>query len=129
EVADAEWQCQVPLEQRSLASDTRDIIPPDRVHYLAEGVHTVRHYKARVAQQVELVRALEHLRHTRTLAAGASATLGQATLDWLDAEIVATEAKLDGDTRVALELLPKLRAEYAADEYVINIRDRAVRYS
>jgi methylmalonyl-CoA mutase len=128
EVGDPDWACKIPPDQRALASDSRDIIPPERIHYLAEVVHTVRSYKARVRQQVEVARELAHLRHTRELAGGAAETLGEATLAWLDEQIAATEAKLDGDTRRALELLPKLRAQYAADEYVVQIRGREVRY-
>jgi len=128
ETGEALWVCKLPPEQRAIASDTRDIIPPERVHYLAEVVHTIRSYKAKVEQQIEVARALDHLRHTRRLAASASAGPGPAALAWLDEQIAATEAKLDGDARRALAQLPKLRAEYAADEYVIKIRDREVRY-
>jgi isobutyryl-CoA mutase len=128
EVAEPDWVCKVPPEQRAVASDTRDIIPPERVHYLAEVVHTVRAYKASVTRQIAVARELEHLRHARALAADAVATLGQATLTWLDEQISATEARLDGDARRALTLLPKLRAEYAQDEYVVRIREHEVRY-
>ncbi len=123
-----DWACKVPADQRAVASDTRDIIPPERVHYLAEVVHTVRAYKAKVARQITIARELDHLRHTRELAEGAAATLGEPALTWLDEQIDATEAKLDPDARRALALLPKLRAQYAADEYVVKIRDREVRY-
>jgi methylmalonyl-CoA mutase len=128
QVGDPQWACKIPDEQRAVASDSRDIIPADRIHYLAEVAHAVRSYKAKVRAQIEVARALEHLRHTRALAATAVATLGPSTLAWLDEQIAETEAKLDGDARRALALLPKLRAEYAADEYVVRIRDSEVRY-
>jgi isobutyryl-CoA mutase len=128
ELSGPNWVCKVPVEQRAVASDTRDIIGPDRVHYLAEVVHTVRSYKAKVERQVVIARQLEHLRHTRALAAGAAEVLGTATLTWLDEQIAATEAALDPDARRALALLPKLRAEYAQDEYVVRIRSSEVRY-
>ncbi len=128
EVAEPDWVCKIPADQRAIASDTRDIITAERIHYLAEVVHTVRAYKANAHKQVEVARTLEHLRHTRALAAGAVETPGQPTIAWLDEQIVATEAKLDGDARRALALLPKLRAEYAADEYVVRIRKHEVRY-
>ncbi|PRP97366.1 fused isobutyryl-CoA mutase/GTPase IcmF [Enhygromyxa salina] len=128
ELGDPDWVSGIPADQRAIASSTRDIIPPARIHYLAEVVHTVRAYKSKVRQQITAVRELAHLRHVRELAAGSAATLGQATLTWLDEQITAAEAKLDGDARQALALLPKLRAEYAADEYVMRIRDREIRY-
>ncbi len=123
----ASWVCQVPEDQRALASDTRDIIPPERVHYMAEVVHTVRAYKAKVRQQIEVVRRLEHLRATRALAVE-GAGLDEAALAWLDAQILETEGRLDGEARRALALLPALREAYAADEYVVKIRGREVRY-
>jgi methylmalonyl-CoA mutase len=128
EVGEPDWVCQVPTEQRAIASDTRDIITPNRIHYLAEVVHTVHAYKAHVERQIVIARQLEHLRHTRVLAAGAVETLGAATLAWLDEQIAETEVQLTGDSRQALALLPKLRAEYAADEYVVRVRQSEVRY-
>ncbi|NVB42563.1 methylmalonyl-CoA mutase family protein [Pseudenhygromyxa sp. WMMC2535] len=130
QVAAPEWTCRIPADQQAVASDTRDIIPPERVHYLAEVAHSVRAYKARVDQQIEIARTLEHLRQTRALAAAAGVdalSAGEAG-DWLDAEIAAAEGRLDGDARRALALLPELRAEYGADEYVVKIRNREVRY-
>ncbi|PRP89957.1 Methylmalonyl-CoA mutase [Enhygromyxa salina] len=126
ELGDPDWVCRIPADQRVVASSTRDIIPADRIHYLGEVVHTVRAYKARVAQQIEVARSLAHLRHTRELAA--SSGPGEPTLAWLDEQIAARSLELDGDARRALELLPKLRAEYSADEYVVRVRDREVRY-
>nr|WP_269744749.1 fused isobutyryl-CoA mutase/GTPase IcmF [Plesiocystis pacifica] len=132
EISGPDWTCAVPEAQRALASDTRDIIPPERVHYLAEVVHSVRAYKARVRQQIEVARTLGHLRATKALAASEDGGLGgagvESTMAWFDAQIEATEVRLDGDARRALELLPKLREQYAADEYVIQIRNREVRY-
>jgi methylmalonyl-CoA mutase len=128
EVGDPQWGCQIAESQRAIASDSRDIIPAERVHYLAEVVHTVRAYKAKVRVQINVARELEHLRHTRALASSAAASLGMATLAWLDEQIAEREAKLDGDARRALALLPRLRAEYAADEFVVRVRETAVRY-
>jgi methylmalonyl-CoA mutase len=34
-VSRAPWRCHIPREQRALASDTRDLIPPERTRYLA----------------------------------------------------------------------------------------------
>jgi methylmalonyl-CoA mutase len=122
EVGDPQWACRIPEQQRAIASDSRDIIPAERVHYLAEVVHTVRAYKAKVRVQINVARELEHLRHTRALAVDTN------FVPWLDQQIADREARLDGDARRALALLPKLRTEYAADEYVIRIREHAVRY-
>jgi methylmalonyl-CoA mutase len=122
EVGDPQWVCRIPTQQQAIASDSRDIIPAERVHYLAEVVHTVRAYKAKVRVQINVARELDHLRHTRALAVDTS------FVPWLDERIAEREAKLDGESRRALALLPKLRAEYAADEYIMRIREHAVRY-
>ena len=127
EVGDPQWVCKVPPDQRAVASDSRDIIPAERIHYLAEVVHTVRAYKAKVRSQIDIARTLEHLRHTRALMAKAG-SFGESTFAWLDEQIATAGSKLDGESRRALELLPKLRAEYAADEYVVRIRTSEVRY-
>jgi methylmalonyl-CoA mutase len=132
EVGDPQWACRIPTPQRAIASDSRDIIPAERVHYLAEVVHTVRAYKAKVRVQINVARELDHLRHTRALAVDTNCSAGTGRQDnfvpWLDEQIADREARLDGDARRALALLPKLRAEYAADEYIMRIRDTAVRY-
>lgn len=126
-VGEQPWICGIAEDQRALASDTRDIIPPERVHYLAEVVHTVRAYKSKVRQQIEVARTLQHLRETKALAERAG-SLAPDAIAWLDAEIADFENKLDGDARRALALLPKLREQYAADEYVVQVRGREVRY-
>ncbi len=124
-LAAPQWVCKVPLEQQAIASDTRDIIPGERVHYLAEVARTVRGYKTRVRQQIAIARELEHLRATRAIARAREAE----GLAWLDEAIAAAETKLDGESRKALALLPELRRGYAAEEYVIAIRKSEVRYS
>jgi len=131
QIGGAPWVVEVPEDQRAIASDTRDIIPPERVHYLAEVVHTVRAYKSKVRHQIEVARELAHLRHTRALLAESSLAAkpeGEASLAWIDEHIARLDGRLDGEARRALELLPKLRQEYAADEYVVQIRKREVRY-
>jgi methylmalonyl-CoA mutase len=125
------WTSRVPATQVSVASDTRDIIPPARVHYLAEIVSSVRDYKAEVGRQVERVRAVEALRRARRLALD-EARDGSARVDgvvpWLEARLAQAEAEVGADARRAIEEIPRLRAEYASGEYVVRIREHEVAY-
>ena len=122
--ARAPWVCRIPAEQRALASDTRDLIPPERTRYLAEIVRTVRDYKARARAQVEKVRRLAALRTARELLQGEPGVDPAA----FDRAIERAEAEVDADARRALLELPRLRAAYAEDEYVVKIRGSEVRY-
>ena len=54
--------CRIPVEQISLTSGIRYIIPPDRIRYLGEIADTVRDYKKTVRTQGEVARQLQHLR-------------------------------------------------------------------
>jgi isobutyryl-CoA mutase len=118
----AGWTCRIPAAQQAVASDTRDLIPPERTRYLAEIVRTVRDYKARARAQVEVVRELAALKKTRELLA---AELDVAALDRAIAD---RDAALAPDTRRVLDELPRLRAAYAEEVYVVKIRGSEVRY-
>jgi len=122
--ARAPWQCRIPGEQRALASDTRDLIPPERTRYLAEIVRTVRDYKAHARAQVERVRELHALRVSRALLAEEPGVAAEA----FDRAIERAEAAIDADARRALLEIPRLRAAYAEAEYVVKIRGSEVRY-
>lgn len=116
------WQCKIPATQQALASDTRDLIPPERTRYLAEIVRVVREYKARVARQVVKVREAAALRTAKALLAG------QVDAAAIDRAIARADAEVDADAKQVLAQLPKLRAEYASGEYVVAIRGNEVRY-
>ena len=120
----APWRCDIPVDQRALASDTRDLIPPERTRYLAEIVRTVRDYKARARSQVEKVRQLHALRVARAMLAGEAGVDPAA----FDRAIERADAEVDADARRALLEIPRLRAAYAEAEYVVKIRGSEVRY-
>ncbi|MDC0671698.1 fused isobutyryl-CoA mutase/GTPase IcmF [Nannocystis radixulma] len=119
---DAPWVCSIPAAQRAVVSDTSDLIPPERQHYLAEIVRQVRGYKARVKRQVQLAREI-----------GALTTAQRLLADEVDSPVFARKleelrGQLDSDTRRALEELPKLFAAYREPEFVVKIRAATVRY-
>jgi isobutyryl-CoA mutase len=119
------WSSTIPSEQSSVASDTRDLIASDRVHYLSDIAKAVRDYKKHVAQQVEHARQIEALRRSLALAEG---NADEATLAWLRAHLREAEEMLAADARKVLRELPALRDAYAESEYVMKIRDAEIRY-
>jgi isobutyryl-CoA mutase len=123
----AKWKSAVPAEQTAVASETRDLIPAERVRYLGEIVATVRGYKRHVAQQVELVRAAEALRRAREVAS-ASASVPAGTTEWIAGELARAEERVAPDARAALRDVPDLRRAYAKPEYVVAVRKSEVRY-
>ncbi|MEZ4429284.1 MAG: methylmalonyl-CoA mutase family protein, partial [Nannocystaceae bacterium] len=119
------WTTQIPVDQRAVASDTRDLIPPGRTRYLAEIVKAVRDYKDRVCAQADLARTLGGLERAAQLARDA----GQADVTtWLEGQVKTLAATLDPDARKALAELPRLRAAYDEEQFSVKIRDREIRY-
>ena len=119
------WSSRIPAEQVSIASDTRDLITPDRVHYLSDIAKTVRDYKKQAAEQVEIVRQVEALRRTLALAEGEA---DEGTVAWLRGCLREAQEQLSPEARKALRELPALREAYASPEYVVKIREHEIRY-
>lgn len=88
----------IPVEQRAVASDTRDLIPPERTRYLAEIVRTLHDYKARAYAQAERARELQALRTAKQLLSGESGVDPAA----IERAIERADARLDADARRAL---------------------------
>ena len=125
EFAEQPWEVEIPAEQISVASSTADIIPGERIHYLAEIARTVRSYKRDVETQVDLAREVQRLQATRDEAQGD----GQhALVEWLDARLQSARAQQSPAALQAIETLGKLREAYAQPEYTVKIRDKEIRY-
>ncbi|MBK8266293.1 MAG: methylmalonyl-CoA mutase family protein [Nannocystis sp.] len=122
----AAWSCTIPASQRSIASETRDLVPPERSHYLGEIVRAVRDYKTAVRGQIAAVREEGALALARSFLADESAE--PAAIAALERRLEALDAVITPASRRALAALPRLRAAYASGEYVIKIRDHAIRY-
>jgi methylmalonyl-CoA mutase len=120
--ANAPWTCRIPEEQRAVASEVADLIPADRTHYLSEIVRTVRGYKARARRQAELARQIGALETAKTLLEG------QVDGAAIERKLGELRESLDPDARRALHEIPRLRAAYAAPEFVVKIRNSEVRY-
>jgi len=101
------------------------IIPPARVRYLAEIAETVRGYRGWAEGQARVARERQQLREAHRMLA---AECGAESQD-LDALAAARDARLDPRARKLLDMWPQTKAAYAADEYVVRIRDREIRTS
>jgi methylmalonyl-CoA mutase len=104
------------------SSRGRAVVPPDRVRYLAEISETVRDYHRHTAVQARAARELKSLETARTLfeRSGKPVTDFGELISVKGRELTPASAKL-------LEQWPKTRELYAADEYVVKIRDKELR--
>jgi methylmalonyl-CoA mutase len=110
-----------PVSVRASSGDTR-ILPPARQRYLAEIADTVRGYHATVREQSRIARERQQLMASRDMLEKQGGD-GFA----LQPLIEQRERQLDPRARKLLEIWPQTRQSYAADEYVVRIRDRELR--
>ncbi|HSO06344.1 MAG TPA: fused isobutyryl-CoA mutase/GTPase IcmF, partial [Pelomicrobium sp.] len=116
------------------------IVPPARTRYLADIADAVRAYHATATAQARLARERQQLAATKRMlleSPTSTQTPGSGKADAprdagvafakLDELIASRERALDARSRKLLEMWPQTRATYAADEYVVKIRDREVR--
>lgn len=102
------------------------VVPPARTRYLADISDTVRGYKKRVREQVQLAREIQQLKEAaRMLKVGKPdrAPAAEATLDLAAQRL----SRMDKDALHLLKQWPDMQQAYAGDEYVVKIRDREIR--
>ncbi|MDY0073185.1 MAG: methylmalonyl-CoA mutase family protein [Thauera sp.] len=104
------------------SSAGRAIVPADRIRYLAEIADSVRDYHQHIDQQARVARERQSLKIARRLFEQCSKDVGSFAelIDWKDGELTGAAKKL-------LDMWPKTRELYAADEYVVKIRDKEIR--
>ena len=104
------------------SSRGRAIVPPERVRYLAEIADTVRGYHKEIERQSRIARERQSLRTAKALfeQCDKPATHFDELINWKDGELTPTARKL-------LEQWPTEKALFAADEYVVKIRDKEIR--
>ena len=116
----------LPVVKVRSSSEGRAIVPADRTRYLAEIADTVRGYHKHIEQQARVARERQSLKIAKGLFeqcgkgdAQLSANFAEM-IDWKDGELTPAARKL-------LDMWPKTRELYAADEYVVKIRDKEIR--
>ena len=104
------------------SSRGRAIVPAERVRYLAEIADTVRDYHKHTAAQARVARERQSLKTAKSLfeQCGKPAAHFDELIDWKDGELTPAAKKL-------LAMWPKEKELYAADEYVVKIRDKEIR--
>jgi len=132
-----------------LSEETKDkvqVIPAERVRYLAEIAETCERYDAWVVAQAQIARRLYQLDGTiRLLRSKAGQTSVEVHQD--DASVVQViekvegepeylsdlidiyndlEGRLDHDAKLLLKDWPAMQARYAADKYQFKVRDRII---
>ncbi len=128
----------LPVVASRFSTHQTPVVPAARSRYLAEISDTVRAYKAGALAQSRLARELQQLRETaRMLADGSCSGSGNGQSE-LDAQRRLAQAAVQqladerqaGLSPAARKLLlqwPEMQRAYAGDEYVVKIRDKALR--
>ncbi|WSQ13650.1 methylmalonyl-CoA mutase family protein [Streptomyces sp. NBC_01231] len=119
----------LPLSEGALApvdvrhsSGIRQVVPADRVRYLAEITDTVHAYHTATGQLAEAARRVQRLESVRgeLVDAGSDAGNVQALLD--DAH-----RQLPQDITEQIAKWPAVIAAYSGDEQVVKVRDKEIR--
>jgi methylmalonyl-CoA mutase len=112
----------LPKVAVTASSHLRATVPPDRARYLAEIAQAVRAYHEHVAQQARSARERQSLRTAKELFQKDS-----RPTEHFDELIARKGAELTAGASKLLEQWPTTRSLYAADEYVVRIRDKEIR--
>ncbi|MGK0272405.1 MAG: methylmalonyl-CoA mutase [Cocleimonas sp.] len=112
----------LPASDIRKSSGNSVIVPPERTRYLAEIADTVRDYKKDVQKQARIARERQQLLESKRM-------LDETKTDSsnLDKLIDKRDDTLDPKAKKLLEIWPTVKEKYAADEYVVKIRDREIR--
>ncbi|MBW8821616.1 MAG: methylmalonyl-CoA mutase, partial [Streptomyces sp.] len=119
----------LPLPEGTLArvdvrhsSGIRQVVPPERVRYLAEITDTVRGYHADTERLAEAARRVQRLELV-------GAELADAGSDAANVHALLENARtrLPHDIVRQIESWPAVIASYSGDEQVVKVRDREIR--
>ncbi|MFE9610814.1 fused isobutyryl-CoA mutase/GTPase IcmF [Streptomyces sp. NPDC006012] len=110
-----------PVDVRH-SSGIRQVVPADRVRYLAEITDTVRAYHAETGQLAEAARRVQRLETVTT-------ELKQAGCDADNISPLLAEARrqLPYDITEQIAHWPSVVASYSGDEQVVTVRDKEIR--
>lgn len=117
------WQGDFFLPVESKCSTSRTVIvAAERQRYLAEIAEAVRSYHCTVIEQVKIARERQQLIESKKMLEASG-----EKYDALDVLIEKREEKLDPRCRKLLEAWPKLKEDYAANEYIVDVRGKKLR--
>ena len=112
----------LPEVQVRASSESRAIVPADRVRYLAEVADSVRDYHKQVAAQARVARERQSLKTAKALMEQAG-----KPVEGFDQLISDKDGELTPVARKLLEQWPVEKELYAKDEYVVKVRDKEIR--
>lgn len=98
------------------SSGKNAIVPAARSRYLAEIADTIRAYHSNTAKQVKIARERQQLQEAKRMlnAAGKGADFDDLIAD--------RDAQLDGNSRKLISTWPEVKAAYAGEDYVVQMR-------
>ncbi|MCD4532854.1 methylmalonyl-CoA mutase family protein [Nocardioides sp. cx-169] len=110
-----------PVDVRH-SSGIRQVVPSDRVRYLAEITETVRGYHARTAELAEAARRVQRLE----LVAGELASDEGLDAGGVPALLEKARQALPAEVAQQIERWPAVVESYSGDEQVVKVRDREI---
>ena len=122
------WPSRHPRPNETVSAAKSILIPPQRIHYLAEISSTVRAYHQATRHQAEAVRRAWHLEQSaRALESDPRDEAGDALLSRLRAEIEKARRAVDPATDRLLDQWRRIRSSYEQEELVYEVRGLQVR--
>ena len=113
--------CLAPVDVRH-SPVTAQLVPPDRVRYLAEVTAAVRDHHAETERLAEAAARLQRLELV-----AAELAAGDVAAPALERLVIQARADLPDDVRDQLAEWPAVVASYSGDEQVVVVRDRELR--
>ncbi|WP_328493135.1 methylmalonyl-CoA mutase family protein [Streptomyces sp. NBC_00414] len=104
------------------SSGIRQVVPADRVRYLAEITETIRKYHAETERLAEAARRVERLEAVRNELLGAGSEAGN-----VESLLDPARTRLPADVTEQIENWPAVVEAYSGDEQIVRIRDKEIR--
>jgi len=116
----------LPIVDVRHSTNQTPVVPTARTRYLAEISDTVRGYKKQARAQAQLAREIQQLRAAAVMLEvdkPGRAKASEAAIDLANRR----EETQDPGAKKLLVQWPEMQKAYAADEYVVKIRDKEIR--
>ncbi|CAB4939912.1 unannotated protein [freshwater metagenome] len=111
------------------SSGIRQVVPADRVRYLAEITETVRGYHARTVELAEAARRLQRIEAVAAelgLDTPGSSLAGHSTTEGLPALLEQARKAVPHEVADQIERWPAVVESYSGDEQTVKVRDREI---
>jgi methylmalonyl-CoA mutase len=128
EATGRKWPSRLARPHETVSAAKAIVIPPQRVHYLADIAAAVRTYHKTTREQVEALRRVWHLEQSaRVLEDDPGGESGDALLNRLRDEIENARQAVDPAADRLLDRWRRIRTRYDQEELVYEVRGREVR--